>query len=172
MKMAGNLTPPLQVGLENMFDTQLWSGRKKSDLYQSPSRDQRINDLINISPLSRVASTIRRTLPVAIGKPIEEATGLKFYDERKNAADKMVAMLIGGLKITDVDIDKAMSIEGRSMIEDALAPINEVRSFSRIYVKPEDLATMTPEELRLYSLNLYLLARSRRVLAAKKKAGR
>ena len=168
-KYASMTRPGAQMVMEEISGKQLWTGRDKSQLFQSPTRFERVNDLLAHSPISRLLSTARTVMPTGFGESLEESAGIRLYDPRKGIGEKAVNLMIGGVNITDLDKERGLTVEGRRLLEDVMSPVNEVRTFSRMTVRPEDIDKLSEKDLRLWSLYNYLLARSRKAMRAEKK---
>jgi hypothetical protein len=130
----GNLNPMIKAPLELATGRQLMSGRRLSDLYQSPTGSPVLNELIANSPVGRVASTFR--------------TGV---DERKTIADRALNMLTGA-HMTDVNTEQARSIAVRDFLEQALSSNPHFRESTDLNVRPEALAELSPQEIALLRL--------------------
>ena len=124
-----------------------------SELHQTPTQFEDLNALLHKSPLSRPITTYRQMV-----------------DPRKTVGEKSINALIGGVKTTDIDYSKALEYEGRRLLEELLEKVPESKSFSRLSIPPEELAKLSPEELKQYSLYQHLLKISQKRSAAKKKA--
>ena len=94
-------------------------------------------------------------------------TAGQMTDERKDLLTKAL-LLAGPAKVSDVDQDKARASAGRDAIKDVLDQNKGVSAFERLYVSPENMGMLSPEERRLYQLYQYL-QRQARDAAAKKK---
>lgn len=139
--LAGNLHPLLKYGIEQATGRQMYSGRDLRDLHSRVADlvpggvPEWLDNLLMSSPLSRLISTASTVV-----------------DPRKTAADK--ALNLGtGLKLTDVDSEKAKKAVVRDYINNNLRG-PEVSRFETLSVRPENLPLLTPEEMRLYQLHL------------------
>jgi len=151
-KTGGMLNPLIKGPLEYMAGKQFYSGRALDDLY-NVSGSTLLDQAVMNSPLSRVMTT-----------------GRQLADDRKSAVDKLLG-LVGPAKITDVDTNKARDIAAREIATETLKASPGVSKFENLYVKPEDLASLSPEEFKLYQLYKYLEAQQREA-AKKKKAAK
>jgi hypothetical protein len=150
MGLAGQLNPVFKGPLEYATDRQFFSGRELGDLY-SMTGNQLLDHLIANSPLARVGSTART-----------------LTDPRKYADPYALPLnLLTGAKVTDVDMPKYRAIAEREYLKEALRGVPAVGKFETFYVRPEQLGTLTPEELELVRLQKTLQARARE--ASKKK---
>jgi hypothetical protein len=142
-ELLGRSTPLIKGPVEFFSGRQFYSGRDLEDLDTSIGRVAQniagtdyppqvpiwLDQLVSNSPAARVMSTVRA-----------------LSDPRKDLLAK-AARLGTGLKISDVDMDKQRSLEARQLLEDTLRSEPAVRSFSHIYLRPEDEATLSPDEL-------------------------
>jgi hypothetical protein len=51
--------------------------------------------------------------------------------------------------VTDVDVDKQRAVETRAALEDIMRTHPNLSTYSSFYVKPEDVAKLTSEEILL-----------------------
>jgi hypothetical protein len=151
-KMLGQLNPLIKAPLEAMTGRQFFAGRDLENLY-GPTGDTAVDQLIMNSPLSR-AYTSARTL----------------MDERKGAGAKALNLLAPA-KVTDVDMDLQRQIAARQLVEEALAGNKNVGHFEELYVKPENLPNLSPQELQLLRLYKTIEAEQAKAAKAKKAAG-
>jgi hypothetical protein len=128
MAYMAQLNPLIKAPLETIFDRQLFSGRKLSDL-QDPSM---LSEALANSPLTRFATTGRRLL-----------------DPRKSALEKGVNLLTGA-HITDVDVERQKAIEQRDAMADILTQLPHTRSYTDYYVPQSERGQMTQEELERF----------------------
>jgi hypothetical protein len=142
---AGAMNPILKGPLEWLFNHQLYSGRKLSDLRPQgvtgtigellgeDSQNIFAQGLAN-SPLTRIASTID-----------------KIADPRKAWWGKMLN-LGTGLRVTDVDMPKMRAIETRRALEELLKKNPQISQYTNFYVKPEDQPQLTPADTQRMQL--------------------
>ena len=69
----------------------------------------------------------------------------------KSVPETMVNLL-SGLRLTDVDIARQKEQTARKAIKEELKGRPGFGAFEKVYIKPEQLNKLTPEELLLYSL--------------------
>jgi len=141
--------PLIKAPLELAAGKQFFSGRELSDLYGSTG-NQLLDQALYNSPLSRFITT-----------------GRTLIDERKGLLAKALNVL-SPVKLTDVDLDKQRGIAARELIEQSLAGNPNIGSFQRLYVKPGDVASLSPEDLLL--MRLYTTMEAQRDKAAKQTA--
>lgn len=136
-KVLGMTNPLIKGPLEYLAGRQFFSGRNLDDLY-SVSGNNAAEQAIMNSPLSRFWTM-----------------GRQLGDDRKDLGTKALALL-GPAKATDIDMEKQRGIAAKEVATKMLEGNSGVRTFSNLYVKPEDLAKLSPEQLQLYSLYQYL----------------
>jgi hypothetical protein len=124
----GMANPYFKAPIEMATDTQLHTGRRLSDLHQ-PSLfngygaiggpfGNFLSEVGANSPLTRFGSTIS-----------------KLGDERKPGWAKALNFLTG-VKISDVDTEKARNIEARKAMEEMMRQDPRMAQFVNFYVKP------------------------------------
>ena len=151
-EQASNLNPLIKYPLEMLSGKQMYSGRDLGDLYPMTGSNT-LDNMIANSPVSRYA-TMGRTLG----------------DERKGVLSKAMNLL-SGVKVTDVDMEKQKQIEGRQLIEDRLRGQPGVGKFEKLYVKPENVGQLSPDDLMLMRLYQTQLLRQQKLAREKKAAG-
>jgi hypothetical protein len=60
--------------------------------------------------------------------------------------------LLTGVRVTDVDVEKAKAIEARKSLEELLRKAPHLSQFTNFFVKPDDVAQLTPEEVKMMKL--------------------
>ena len=133
MGAMGQVNPLLKAPVEFATNKQFFSGRDLSDLY-SQTGNRIADSVIANSPFARVATTFRT-----------------LTDERKGAMAKLVN-LASGVRIQDIDMDKAKQAAVRDFVNDTLRGKEGFHKFEQIYVKPEDIPNLAPGDLELLSL--------------------
>jgi len=136
-KLAGMTNPLIKMPLEMMAGKQFYSGRHLDDLYSTTGNEATDQILMN-SPASRFLTTGRQML-----------------DPRKSILDKAEALL-GPAKIADIDTNKARDVAARDFIDKTLKAGDVTKSFETLYVPPDQLANMSPQEMKLYQLYKYM----------------
>lgn len=145
----GGLNPIIKAPVEQMTGSQLYSGRDLRDLYSMTGAvtGQALQPLENYAMNSPLGPLMN--------------FGRTLTDPRKDWGT-VGANLLTGLKFTDVDMDKARDIRTNEIIEDVLRGQPGVGRFERLYVKPENLAQLSPAEQDLYRLYVTREAARRR----------
>lgn len=152
-KAGGMLNPIIKGPLEYLAGKQFYSGRSLDDLRSPTGTDMTLLDQVATnSPLSRPLTFLNQ-----------------MADDRKSLLDKAV-LALGPAKMTDVDTIKARDIAAREIATETLKGSAGVSRFENLHVKPEDLAGLTPEQLKLYQLYKYLEAQQREAAKRKKAA--
>lgn len=155
----GMTFPWIKAPLEFAFDKQLYSGRPLSDLrpYEFASlgglldekQARMLTQIAANTPASRTLSTINKVL-----------------DERKDPAIQALN-LATGVRVTDVDADRAYNAAITKIIGDQLLGQPGVRSRQEVYVPLDSIPKLSPAYAKRYAL--YLAADQRLRDAAKKK---
>lgn len=155
MAYASGLTPYIKGPLEQVFNMQLNTGRKLTDLRPSStgrlfgalSEDGEsshvLSQMVANTPLTRFASMIDR-----------------MADERKGLLPKALGALTG-VKVSDVETDKMRAIEARNALQEMLDRAPHLSSYTNFYVKPEDASNMTAEEIAKMRLFAVMQDRAR-----------
>ncbi len=93
------------------------------------------------TPLSRAASVVNR-----------------FSDGRETLGTDLLSLAVGS-RVTDVDQDKAREQAALQLLRDQLRGEPGVRTSENLYIRPDDLGKVRPDDLTLYSLLRDLQAR-------------
>ena len=129
MQFAAMLTPPIQAPLQHISGKQFWSGRNIKDLHQSPLDDMpAANMVIGSLPFSRLGSEVR-----------------KLTDQRKSWPAAIANVMVGGQRITDVDVEKWKRLDAQKALTEELRPYGGIGEFTRLFVK--DPQSLPPEIL-------------------------
>jgi hypothetical protein len=150
----GTMTPLIKGPLEQLFDTQFHTQRRLSDLH-APAAASAIGRMFgddNPQLLSQVFANSPLTRFVTSAD--------KLLDDRKNPLAK-AANLLTGVRVTDVDVDRQRAIDTRNALEEILRSQPHLSRYTSFYVKPDQAANLTPEELRLMQFYSLLQQRAR-----------
>jgi hypothetical protein len=160
--LGGMLRPGLRMPLEQISGKQLQTGRELDDLRPGAlaSGLGTLDDdtahllarLFSATPLTRGISTID-----------------KLIDSRKDPLTKSVGLL-SGARVTDVDVEKWAGIDARNQLEQLLRSSPGIAESNDFYVRPDDRADITPEQLEMLSLHGGLKRRARQAAEEKRKA--
>lgn len=142
-KLLGTLNPLAKIAIESMTGRQTFSGREMSDL-KTPFSDQL--DLPKGAIPSLFYSAIYNS-PGARGMAVLGT----MMDTDATTAEKL-ARLTTGIRSQTVDMTKARDIEARKAIESQLKQDGVASVFDKLYVKPEMIPMLTPEQLKLFGL--------------------
>lgn len=135
-RLLGEANPLIKAPLEYATNRQFYSGRNLTDLYsRTLTGNQAIDQLVSNSPLGRPTNMLSTLL-----------------DFERKGPEGVAANVLGPGRITDVNVDRAQHVQARQYVEQALAGNPNIRQFSELYVKPEDAARLSPEELQLLRL--------------------
>lgn len=143
-QLFGMAQPVFKLPAEIATGTQMYSGRPLSSLqpYEFTTLGGAVPDdyarvasqALSNTPLSRAASTVNR-----------------FTDSRENLGTDLLS-LVAGSRVTDVDTRKAQEQAALQLLRERLRGEPGVRASENMYVRPEDLPKMRPEDVTLYGL--------------------
>lgn len=159
--VLGQTNPLLKGPLEYVLNRQFYSGRQLSDLYSvleqqlGPTGRGLEQVAVNLPGGSRVIGTIRQAIDQRIS-PRERAAKFLF-----NA--------LTGLKFQDVDQDKTFRLAARTTLNDLLDQAPGMSSYENLFIKPEELAKLSPQEQRQYLLYRVLQSEAAKNARARKK---
>lgn len=140
----GMAQPLIKLPAEVATGTQMYSGRPLASL--DPYDFTRLGGLLpddtarllsqtlSNTPLSRTASVVNR-----------------FTDGRENLATDMLSLAVGS-RITDVDTAKAREQAAMQLLRERLRGQPGIRVSENLYVRPEDLPKVEPDDRTLYGL--------------------
>lgn len=131
--LLGMLNPLAKAPLEVATNKQFFTGRDLRDLYSQTGSILGDQVLMN-SPFGRAATTLRT-----------------LTDPRKDLGTALLNVGTG-LRMSDVDVDKQKNIAARQYAEDMLRGQPGVHMFQRLYVRPQDLPLLDPNEVNLLRL--------------------
>ncbi len=129
----GMLNPLIKAPLELATGKQFFTGRDLVDLH-SDTGSTLMDQVLANGPTGRIASTARTLM-----------------DERKDLPSKAFNLLTG-LHLTDVDMNKAKDIAVRDQIMESLRGSPNVGQYTNLFVRPEQVANLSPQELLLLRL--------------------
>jgi hypothetical protein len=129
----GAMNPLIKGPLEMATGKQFFSGRDLADLH-TQTGSTALDQIIYNSPLARTARYAR------------QAT-----DPRKSLTD-LILNFGSGVRVTDVDMERAKDIAIRDFITNSLRGRPGVRTFESPYVRQEDIANLDPMDLLLLRL--------------------
>jgi hypothetical protein len=160
--ILGQTTPALKGPLEYILDRQFFTGRQLSDLYSMLEHD--------FGPIGRPAEQIiSNAVPGG-----SRALGLirQARDERISPSERAAKMLFNtltGMKLQDVDQDRTVRLAARSALNELLQQAEGVGTYENLFIKPEALQQLSPQEKRQYLLYRVLQSRASREAREKKK---
>jgi hypothetical protein len=134
--ILSEFNPLFKLPIELASGKQLMSGRDLADLRPGmfDTGNQVLDEILHNSPLSRF-----------------QTTGQTLADERKGIGAKLLN-LVSPVKVTDVDLDKQRNNAARELIDEMMQGNPDVGRFERLYVKPENLKNLSPQDLELMRL--------------------
>lgn len=135
-QLMGMTNPLVRVPYELATGNQTFTGRDLSSNYPyaGPGAGTTVNTFLTNSPLSRVGSYANA-----------------WMDPNRSAAENLVQQLLGP-RITTIDVQRARDQAIRNEAERVIRNAPEHRSFERLYVSPQNLGGLSPEELNFYRL--------------------
>lgn len=160
--MLGMTSPAFKGPLEYFTDRQFFSGRQLSDLYSMAEKygipGGRVVDQVasNLPGGSRIMGVARQLLDDRISFP-----------ER---AAKLGVNTFTGLKLQDVDQDRTVRLAARSALNELLKQTSGIGTYENIFIKPEALEKLSPQEQRQFLLYRILQSQAARKSREKKKA--
>jgi hypothetical protein len=93
-------------------------------------------------------------------------------DQRISPSERAAKMLFNtltGMKLQDVDQDRTVRLAARSALNELLQQAEGVGTYENLFIKPEALAQLSPQEQRQYLLYRVLQSRASREAREKKK---
>lgn len=147
MDYMGQLNPLIKAPLEQLFDTQLHTQRRLSDLH-APKAASAIGSVFgedNPQLLSQILANSPATRFITSAD--------KLLDERKGWLPK-AANLLTGVRVSDVDAEKSRAIELRQTLEEMMRGHPSLSKYTNFFVKPDQVGSLTPDEInmmRVYS---------------------
>jgi hypothetical protein len=162
MAYLGTTNPLIKGPLEALFDTQLYSGRRLSDMRPQNTatwvgrqfgqdNPQLLAQALANSPMSRFFTTWD-----------------KMVDERKPLWAKL-ANTLSGVKITDVDTEKQQAIEMNNALQDMMRGQPHLREYTNFTIKPGMERNLTPGELEQLRMMVELQKRSRQFMEQRRR---
>jgi hypothetical protein len=149
----GAMTTLAPLG-QYMSGRQWWSHRKLGDLYQEPTGNDAVNFMLyNGLPTSRLLSQVRQ-----------------LTDERKSAWQRAMNALVGGTRITSVDMPRARNIEARELLSRHLEPMAGIREGS--YLFAPDISKLDDDTIEQLSTLQQIMAQQTKLNKERQKAGR
>ena len=91
----------------------------------------------------------------------------KLTDPRKEWWQKALNVL-SGARVTDVDTEKQRAVETRAALEDIMRSHPTLSEFTNFYVKPEDTAKLTGEEIEMMRKYTELQDRAKKYAKSKR----
>ncbi len=159
--ILGQTTPAIKGPLEYVLDRQFFTGRQLSDLYSMLEHD--------FGPIGRpMEQLISNAVPGG-----SRGLGLirQARDQRISPSERAAKMLFNtltGMKLQDVDQDRTVRLAARSALNELLQQAEGVGTYENLFIKPEALAQLSPQEQRQYLLYRVLQSRASREAREKK----
>lgn len=146
MRYAGNLNPLIKGPIEQITNTQLYSGRKLSDLQPSAmgralsyglgeEYAQPLTQLLANTPMTRLQSSADKLL---------DTQGLTATGRKPLLAT--AANLLTGLRVTDVDLNRQRILEQRKAADALMSGQPNIKSYLEHYIPKERKMEASPQE--------------------------
>jgi hypothetical protein len=158
----GQLNPLIKAPLEQLFDAQFHSQRRLSDLH-APAAASALGRLFGEDNPQLLSQVLVNTPATRFLTSAD-----KLLDDRKGLGAKALNLLTG-VRVTDVDTDKARAVDLRNALDEILRGHPHLSRYSSFYVKPEDAAELTPEEVGLMRLYTELQDRAKQYAQEKRR---
>ena len=136
MGLLGMANPLVKMPLELATGKQFMSGRELADLYPMTGNTLADEAIMN-SPVARLATTART---LADPRKYEDPLGIPLN-------------LLSGVRVSDVDLAKQRDILSKQIIADTLRGRPAVGRYETLFVRPDQAAQLTPEDLAMIRLN-------------------
>lgn len=160
MSLLGQMNPLIKGPLEYLTGKQFYTGRELGDL-QPVTGSLFTDTLMMNSPLSRVATTAR-----TIADPAKWQSVLV-----PGVPEGLVANLLTGLRVSDIDVEKQKDIQARELIRKYLQGNPDVAKYEAISPRADQIQNLSPWEVALLRLDKNLEQRSKE-RAEERKQGR
>lgn len=155
--------PWIKFPMEYTFDKQLYSGRPLSEL--KPYEYATLGGLLS-EPQARLLTTLVSQSPGARGAN----TLNRVLDDRKGVVEQ-IANLATGVRISDVDYDRARDANTRRLLEQLLEGQTGVRRQTGVYIPTDRVNDIPQSEGELYRMYLNVEQRMRDAARNKRKVG-
>jgi hypothetical protein len=159
--ILGQSNPLIKGPLEWILNRQFYSGRQLSDLYSVLEQ--------SLGPVGRGAEQLLVNIP---GGSRALGTYRQLTDSRisgKEAATKFLINALTGVKLQDVDQERTARLAARTTLNQLLDQTKGVSSYENLFIKPEDLAKLSPQEQKQYLLYRVLQSQASREARERKK---
>ena len=132
-ELAGNLNPLIKAPLEYVTGRSLYSGRELTDRGARVTGNSLLDQLLSATPASRVVST---------GANLAGPGGVP---------EKLLNLLTGA-RVSDVEVEKAKRFAILDALRKEMMNNPDFQQSVDYYVKPENQANLSPDELALLKL--------------------
>jgi hypothetical protein len=142
--LLGQTNPLLKGPLEFILNRQFYSGRQLSDLYSVLEQ--------SMGPLGRGLEQVAVNIP---GGSRALGTYRQLTDQRISPQERAAKFLVNaltGVKLQDVDQEKTARLAARTTLNQLLDQAHGMSSYENLFIKPEDLVKLSPQEQRQYLL--------------------
>lgn len=150
--LLGTLNPLLKMPIELGTNRQLFTGRDLSDLHS------RIGDVTGITPPTWFENLAMNS---PAGRFLSSASTA--MDQRKSLSDRAVN-LATGLRLSDIDMQRARDAAIRGQVQNQLRGVPGVGVHESLYIRPEQIPMMSPQEQALARYHLSMQQRQQQAL--------
>lgn len=145
MQFGAGLNPIIKYPLEQFLTgKQFFSGRDLADL--RPTGPGQVASLFNDEygqPVSQFFANTPLTRFVTMAD--------KLRDTRKGPLEKALNLLTG-IRVSDVDLEAARAVDSRRVLDQILRRQPNISQYTSWYVRPDQAANLTPEQIELMRL--------------------
>lgn len=164
--ILGQTNPLLKGPAELVTNRQFYTGRQLSDLYSMLEND--LGDY-GAGPLARIAEQVIANAPG--GSRVLGITR-QLRDNRISLAERLAKLgvnAITGVKVQDVDQERTARLAARTTLNQLLDQAKGIHTYENLFIKPEDLMKLSPQEQRQYLLYRTLQSEASRKSRERKK---
>jgi hypothetical protein len=159
--LLGQTNPLLKAPLEFATNRQFYSGRQLSDLYS-------LAEQLDL-PGGRLLDQVAFNLP---GGSRVFGAGRQLFDTRispQERAAKFLFNMLTGVKVQDVDQERTARLAARTTLNQLLDQAKGMSSYENLFIKPEELVKLSPQEQRQYLLYRVLQSEAAKKARERKK---
>lgn len=160
--LLGQTNPLLKGPLEFILNRQFYSGRQLSDLYSTLEQ--------SLGPAGRGLEQVAVNIP---GGSRALGTYRQLTDSRITPQERAVKFLVNaltGVKLQDVDQERTVRLAARTTLNQLLDQAQGMATYENMFIKPEDLVKLSPQEQRQYLLYRILQSEASKKARERKKA--
>jgi hypothetical protein len=159
--LLGQTNPLFKAPLEFFTNRQFYSGRQLSDLYS-------LAEQLDL-PGGRLWDQVMFNFP---GGSRVFGAGRQLFDTRISPQERAAKFLVNtltGVKVQDVDQERTARLAARTTLNQLLDQAKGMSSYENLFIKPEDLVKLSPQEQRQYLLYRVLQSEAAKKARERKK---